>query len=60
MVSSCSFTMCASCWKMEPSSTMVDSMFCMVSARLWIYESYRDKGESVPGAALIPHILSLE
>lgn len=39
MVSSCSFTMCASCWKMEPSSTMVASMFCMASARLWMYES---------------------
>lgn len=39
MVSSCSLTMCASCWNMEPSSTMVLSMFCMVSARLWMYES---------------------
>ncbi len=41
-VSSCSLTMCASCWKMEPNSTMVLSMFCMVSARLWIYESYKN------------------
>lgn len=40
IVSSCSLTMCASCWKMEPNSTMVLSMFCMVSARLWMYESF--------------------
>lgn len=39
IVSSCSLTMCASCWNIEPSSTMVLSMFCMVSARLWMYES---------------------
>lgn len=39
MVSSCSLTMCASCWNIEPSSTMVLSIFCMVSARLWMYES---------------------
>lgn len=31
--------MCASCWNIEPSSTMVLSIFCMVSARLWMYES---------------------
>lgn len=31
--------MCASCWNMEPSSTMVLSIFCIVSARLWMYES---------------------
>lgn len=36
IVSSCSFTMWANCWKMEPNSTMVDSMFCIVSARLWM------------------------
>lgn len=33
MDSSCSFTMWASCWKIEPNSTMVDSMLCIVSAR---------------------------
>jgi len=32
--SSCSFTMWASCWKMEPNSTIVCSIFFIVSARL--------------------------
>lgn len=31
-ISSCSWTICASCWKMPPNSTIVDSMFCIVSA----------------------------
>lgn len=40
-VSSCSLTMCASCWNIEPSSTIVLSMFCIMSARLWMYASYK-------------------
>ena len=33
ITSSCSLIMWASCWKIPPNSTMVDSMDCIVSAR---------------------------
>ena len=43
-ISSCSLTIVASCVKILPSSTIVCSMFCIVSARLWMYESYNTTG----------------
>jgi len=40
-ISSCSFTMCANCWKMVPNSTIVCSIFSIASDRLLIYESWQ-------------------